>query len=74
VNGFEMYDACAVLMKQIPFTILHRLFIDELKKRKSNTNELKSFNEELRQLCLSMKIQPNDYSLLDEKLNRTIII
>lgn len=74
VNGFEMYDACAVLMKQIPFTILHRLFIDELKKRKSNTNELKSFNKELRQLCLSMKIQPNDYSLLDEKLSRTIII
>jgi hypothetical protein len=74
VNGFEMYDACAVLMKQIPAATLHRLFISELKKRKTNTNELKSFNKELRQLCLSMKIQPKDYTELTKKLSQTIII
>ncbi len=74
VNSFNMFDACEEMMKQIPKAILHQLFIAEMKKRASNTGQLKDFSKELRQLCLSMKIQPKDYSLITNKLNQTITI
>jgi hypothetical protein len=74
VNSFNMFDACEELMKQIPQDSLHQLFVAEIKKRVSNTGHLTEFNKELRHLCLSMKIKPKDYPLINNKLNQTITI
>ena len=67
-----MFEACALLMKEIPSNELHNLFISELKKRASNTQLLNSYYKELRQLCLSMKINPKEYLNLDIILNQII--
>lgn len=74
LNSFTMFEACEEWMKQIPPVILHQLFIAEIKKRESNTAQLKDFSKELRQLCLSMKIKPKDYTVLTKKLSQTITI
>ena len=72
VSSFQMFDECAFLMKQIPSIELHRLFITELKKRASNTQLLQSFYKELRQLCLSLKINQQEYHSLSLKLSQPI--
>lgn len=72
VSNFKMFDACFSLMKQIPDNELNNLFINELKKRTSNTQLLHSFNYELRQLCLSLKINLKDYNELNLKLSQPI--
>jgi hypothetical protein len=72
VSNFQMFDECAFLMKQIPDKELNSLFIDELKKRVSNTQLLQSFYKELRQLCLSLKINQKDYQILSLKLSQPI--
>jgi len=74
VNSFAMFDTCEAWMKQIPPVKLHQLFIAEIKNRESNTLQLKNFSKELRQLCLSMKIKPKDYTVLTKKLSQTITI
>ena len=74
VNSFGMFSACAELMKQIPHNELHNLFISELKKRESNTDFLKNYYKELRQVCLSMRINPKEYTELNQLLNQTISI
>lgn len=74
VNSFTMFETCEAWMKQIPPSRLHQLFIAEVKKRDSNTLQLKDFSKELRQLCLSMKIKPKDYTVLTKKLSQTITI
>jgi hypothetical protein len=73
MNSFNMFDTCKELMSQIPNYILHDLFIDELKKRKSNTFILKLFHQELRQLCFAMNLNEKDYKELEVKLNKNII-
>lgn len=72
VSNFQMFDECAILMKQIPEKELNSLFIAELKKRVSNTQILHSFYKELRQLCLSLKINQKDYQQLSLKLSQPI--
>ncbi len=72
VSNFQMFDECALLMKQIPEKELNFLFIAELKKRASNTQLLHSFYKELRQLCLSLKINQKDYLQLSLKLSQPI--
>ncbi|HCY77489.1 MAG TPA: hypothetical protein DHV28_16355 [Ignavibacteriales bacterium] len=72
VSNFKMFDACLSLMKQIPENELNNLFIIELKKRVSNTQLLHSFNYELRQLCLSLKINTKCYEELNLKLSQPI--
>lgn len=74
VNSFTMFETCEAWMKQIPPSTLHQLFIAEIKQRESNTLQLKDFSKELRQLCLSMKIKPKEYSILTQKLSQTITI
>lgn len=72
MNSFNMYETCKGLMKCIPSDQLHLLFIDELKKRKSNTDIINTFCVELRQLCFAMNIDLNLYQELDCKLRKTI--
>jgi len=74
MNSFNMFGICKELLKRIPNEQLHQLFIEELKKRKSNTVIIKSFFSELRQLCFSMNIDANSYRELDIKLRKKISI
>lgn len=72
MNSFNMFETCKGLMKQIPSDKLHDLFIEELKKRKSNTDIINSFCIELRQMCFAMNIDLNLYRELDCKLSKKI--
>ena len=72
VSSFQMFDACSLQMKEMPFIELHNLFISELKKRTSNTQQLNSYYKEIRQLCLSMKINLKEYQNLDIILSQII--
>jgi len=74
MNSFNMFDICRDLIKQIPTEDLNSLFIEQLKKRKSNTINIKSFTKELRQIGLALNIDDRTYQILFEKLNRTIQI
>jgi hypothetical protein len=74
MNSFNMFETCKGLMKEIPGEQLHYLFIDELKKRKSNTNIINTFSIELRQMCFVLNIDLYLYRELDCKLIKRIII
>lgn len=74
MNSFNMFEICTDLMKMIPSEDLNSLFIDQLKKRKSNTKIIKSFIKELRQLGLAMNFDANTYEQLFVKLNKPIKI
>ncbi|RTY89318.1 sce7726 family protein [Flavobacterium sp. GT3R68] len=74
MNSFNMFDICSDLIKQIPTEDLNILFIEQLKKRKSNTINIKSFAKELRQIGLALNIDDRNYQILFEKLNKTIQI
>lgn len=72
MNSFNMFEICKSLMKQIPHEQLNDLFIDELKKRKTNTDIIKTFPNELRQLCFAMNINYKSYHELNYKLSEKI--
>jgi len=72
INSFNMFETCKELIKQIPAKQLHELFIGELKKRKSNTSIINTFNTELRQVCFAMNITANMYKELEIKLRKKI--
>ncbi|MGE0076269.1 MAG: sce7726 family protein [Bacteroidales bacterium] len=74
MNSFNMFEICSEMIKQIPTDNLNQLFINELKKRKSNTQILRTFHQELRQLLLAMNLNQKSYVILDEKLNKPINI
>ncbi|WP_455665539.1 sce7726 family protein [Phocaeicola sp.] len=74
VSSFELYAKCREMVSKIPDETLNRLFIAEIKKRKTNTKELPSFLKELRQICLSMNINKSQYKELNLKLNQPIRI
>ena len=68
-----MFEICLNLIKEIPNNDLNQLFINTLKKRQNNTNKLKYYKKELRQLALSMNLNSAKYNQLFEKLNQPII-
>jgi hypothetical protein len=72
MNDFNMFEICLNLIRAIPGKDLNQLFIDTLKKRQNNTNKLKTYNRELRQLALAMNLNARNYNLLFEKLNQPI--
>ncbi|MDD3123842.1 MAG: sce7726 family protein [Candidatus Izemoplasmatales bacterium] len=72
MDSFNMFDICKELIRQIPSEKLNHLFIEELKKRKSNTEVIHAFHNELRQLCLAMNINVDLYQELNSKLCKTI--
>jgi hypothetical protein len=63
-----MFEVCKAMMKQIPSDKLHRLFLDEIKKRKSNNSFLNSYHNELKQFCLSMNMDKEQYDIFDKQL------
>ena len=74
VSCFDMFDKCQELIAQIPQPQLHILFLNEIKKRINNTQLLKSFPAEIRQICLSMNLNQRQSESLLKKLNNNIII
>lgn len=74
MTSFTMFDICSNLIKQIPPKELSLLFVHEVKKRKSNTEYLKNFNKELRQLALAMNLDNKKYDNIIEQLNKPIKI
>ena len=74
MNSFNMFDICKDLMSQIPYGELNELLIKELKKRKSNIEDIKFFKKELRQVGLAMNMNDDSYKNLFLKLNKPIQI
>lgn len=74
MNSFNMFDICTDLIKQIPSDDLHSLFIEQLKKRKSNIGIIHSFYKEIRQIGLAMNFDNKTYQQLFYKLNKVIRI
>ncbi len=72
MNSFNMFEICKEMMKHIPSESLHQLFIDELKKRKSNTFIIKKFQEELRQLFFAMNLNEKSFNEINYKINKPI--
>lgn len=72
MNSFNMFEICSHLIKEIPSLQLRRLFLNEIKARKSNTSSLKHFKKELRQLALAMQLDERKYKKIISKLNEPI--
>ena len=72
VSCYEMFEKCQKKIKQIPQKELQKLFLNEIKKRKSNTRFLADYSAEIRQMCLSMNLTQKQYANLLEKLNNPI--
>jgi hypothetical protein len=72
MNSFNMYDICYDIIKDVSAKELNPLFLNEIKKRKSSTSIINSFNMELRHLCLAMNMDDNKYQILMNKLCKTI--
>ena len=74
MNSFNMFSICTDLIKQIPSDDLNSLFIEQLKKRKSNTGIIQTFYKEIRQIGLAMNFDTKTYQQLFFKLNKVIRI
>lgn len=74
MNSFNMFELCRGLISDIPSENLHNLFIEQLKKRKSNTINLATFQKELRQLGLAMNINDKTHQNLLDKLSKPILL
>ncbi|MGM9699021.1 MAG: sce7726 family protein [Prevotella sp.] len=72
VPAYKMYEACSDLICKVDSASLNLLFLEEVKRRKSATERLKSFPKELRQMMLSLNLSPTNERLLIEKLNNKI--
>jgi hypothetical protein len=72
MNSFNMFEVCLHLLKKIPLVELRKLFLNEVKNRKTNTSFLKSYEKELRQLALAMQLDKKKYQKLISKLNKPI--
>ena len=70
----QMYETCAKRIAEIPFNALNKLFLREIKKRKSITNSLGTIPKELRQIYLSMNLSDKDQTLLMNNLNEPLNI
>lgn len=74
MNSFNMFDICREMLEHISYDELNVLFVEEIKKRKSNIKNIKGFQTELRQLCLGMNISDKDYEVLTGMLNKEIVL
>lgn len=72
MNSFNMFEICREKLKQIPPEKLHKLFISELKKRKSNIPLINQFPSELRQIFFTLRLKQPELFELENKLNRKI--
>ncbi|MDR1221488.1 MAG: sce7726 family protein [Tannerella sp.] len=73
VSSFKMFDTCLLMMKRIPADALHTLMMTEFKKRKIDKNVISSSPKVLKHICLSLNMNFNAYSILNQRLNQYII-
>ena len=72
VPSYRMYDACKELLCEVEPATLNRLFLEEIRKRKSPTGRLKSVPKELRQMILSLNLTQKKEDQLIAKLRSPI--
>jgi len=72
VSCYEMFDACEEWMRKIPQVELNKLFLTEIKKRKSSTQLLEALPTEIRQIGLSMNLSKEQSFILLKKLSNPI--
>lgn len=72
MDAFSAFSICEKMMAAIPSSELNTLFIQMMKKRKTNINHLKEYNTYLRQICLSMHLTTKEYEIIKQKLNNPI--
>ncbi len=73
VSCFEMFDRCEELISKIPQQCLRDLVLTEVKKRKNNTQLLRTLPQEIRQMCLALNINQTQSKHLLMKLNYKIV-
>ena len=73
VPSYRMFDACKELFRSIPQERLRTYFVEQMKKRKSNMQTIKSMPSYLKQIGLSMNLNNNSSCSLLQYLNNLII-
>lgn len=69
VSEFDMFDTCEQLLLCADNSQVNKAFINEMKKRVSNTHSLQNTDSAFRQLCLSTNMDIATYTQLTSKLN-----
>jgi hypothetical protein len=72
MNSFNMYDICKELIMEIPTDELSKLFVQQMKMRKSAYSYIDQVDSELRQLVLSMNLPFSKYEKMKTLLNKTL--
>lgn len=73
VSGYDMFTFCLDALKDVESSLLRKYFLQEIKKRKSNSQLLKKYPMQLKQMILSLNLPEKKAYLLLEKLNTNII-
>jgi len=72
VSVFEMFHACEELLLAADNRKINRAFVQEIKKRKTNTMSLRFFDSHFRQLCLATNLSEKNYQILHQRMQQTI--
>lgn len=72
VSIFDMFNVCEELLFTADNKKVNKAFIAEIKKRKTNTIDIRSFEMSLRQLCLATNITKEQYQLLRQRMQQKI--
>ena len=72
VPSYKMFDACKDQFSLIDSSCLNRMFLEEVKKRKSATEYLKDSPHFLRQMILSLNLSSKNQETLISELHKPI--
>lgn len=72
VPSYKMFDACKEQFSLIDSSCLNRMFLEEVKKRKSATEYLKDSPHFLRQMILSLNLSSKNQATLIRELHKPI--
>lgn len=73
VSDFDMFNECSKMVDAIPCQDLNQLFLYEIESRKNSYSNIRLVQKELSQICLSMNLSLNDISLLNQRLQTSLI-
>ena len=73
VSVFEIFDECSKMMATIPCQDLQQLFLREIESRKNSYSNIRLVQKELRQMCLSMNFNIKKITLLNQRLQSSLI-
>lgn len=72
VSNYDMFNACAEAIRNIPSIQLNELFLNEIKKRKTVTPFLTEVPKEIRQIYLSMNLSDKKREILIRNLKKPL--